>query len=120
MVDPRHATEADHHDAGNPDAPTTHSFPAQLRRLRRERGLSLADLARRTHSSKGYLSKIETGAKRATVDRAATAGGVGATVVGAVGDGTTRLWDVHSGRQTGVLAGHTDHALGVALTSDGA
>ncbi|MBK3571977.1 ATP-binding protein, partial [Streptomyces sp. MBT62] len=46
----------------------TPSFPAQLRRLRRERGLSLADLARRTHYSKGYLSKIETGVKRATVD----------------------------------------------------
>ncbi|MFF7211687.1 helix-turn-helix domain-containing protein [Streptomyces sp. NPDC008238] len=68
MVNPHHATEADHHDAGKPDAPTTHSFPERLRRLRQERGLSLADLARRTHYSKGYLSKIETGAKRATVD----------------------------------------------------
>lgn len=29
--------------------------------------------------------------------------------------GPTRLWDVHSGRQTGVLAGHTDYALGVAV-----
>ncbi|MGW0583005.1 nSTAND1 domain-containing NTPase [Streptomyces sp. NPDC002920] len=44
------------------------AFPAQLRRLRRQRGLSLADLARQAHYSKGYLSKIETGAKRATVD----------------------------------------------------
>ncbi|MET7457630.1 helix-turn-helix domain-containing protein [Streptomyces sp. NPDC005574] len=43
-------------------------FPAQLRRLRRQRGLSLADMARQAHYSKGYLSKIETGAKRATVD----------------------------------------------------
>ncbi|MET9467118.1 helix-turn-helix domain-containing protein [Streptomyces sp. NPDC006544] len=43
-------------------------FPAQLRRLRVQRGLSLSDLARRTHYSKGYLSKIETGAKPATVD----------------------------------------------------
>ncbi|MEH0474649.1 WD40 repeat domain-containing protein [Streptomyces sp. B21-097] len=43
-------------------------FPSQLRRLRRQRGLSLADMARRTHYSKGYLSKIETGAKRVTVD----------------------------------------------------
>ncbi|MFD8413623.1 helix-turn-helix domain-containing protein [Streptomyces sp. NPDC059650] len=43
-------------------------FPAQLRRLRGERGLSLAGLARQTHYSKGYLSKIETGAKRVTVD----------------------------------------------------
>ncbi|MFD7631257.1 helix-turn-helix domain-containing protein [Streptomyces sp. NPDC059851] len=44
------------------------AFPAQLRRLRVERGLSLAGLARQTHYSKGYLSKIETGAKRVTVD----------------------------------------------------
>ncbi|MCX5016101.1 helix-turn-helix domain-containing protein [Streptomyces sp. NBC_00555] len=43
-------------------------FPAQLRRLRMQRGMSLADLARRTHYSKGYLSKIETGSKRVTVD----------------------------------------------------
>ncbi|MFJ4952516.1 helix-turn-helix domain-containing protein [Streptomyces sp. NPDC088760] len=62
-------------DTGNPTdndgertVPTTPSFPAQLRRLRQQRGLSLADLARQTHYSKGYLSKIETGAKRATVD----------------------------------------------------
>ncbi|WP_399432231.1 helix-turn-helix domain-containing protein [Streptomyces sp. WAC05374] len=47
---------------------TSASFPAQLRRLRLRQGLSLADLARRTHYSKGYLSKIETGAKRATID----------------------------------------------------
>ncbi|MGA4956331.1 nSTAND1 domain-containing NTPase [Streptomyces lavendulocolor] len=44
------------------------SFSARLRHLRLRRGLSLADLARRTHYSKGYLSKIETGAKRVTVD----------------------------------------------------
>ncbi|MGP3979726.1 nSTAND1 domain-containing NTPase [Streptomyces sp. KR80] len=44
------------------------SFSAQLRRLRVQRGLSLADLARQTHYSKGYLSKIETGSKRVTVD----------------------------------------------------
>ncbi|MET7478959.1 helix-turn-helix domain-containing protein [Streptomyces sp. NPDC005648] len=50
-----------------PEGPAP-SFPAQLRRLRRERGLSLADLARQTHYSKGYLSKIETGVKRASVD----------------------------------------------------
>ncbi|MFE9630857.1 helix-turn-helix domain-containing protein [Streptomyces sp. NPDC006463] len=33
-----------------------------------QRGLSLADMARRTHYSKGYLSKIETGSKRVTAD----------------------------------------------------
>ncbi|OQR64533.1 DNA-binding protein [Streptomyces maremycinicus] len=51
-----------------PSDGTVPDFPAQLRRLRRQRGLSLADLARQAHYSKGYLSKIETGAKRATVD----------------------------------------------------
>ncbi|GAA2197835.1 hypothetical protein GCM10009787_37980 [Streptomyces bangladeshensis] len=55
-------------NGGDRTVPTTPSFPAQLRRLRQQRGLSLADLARQTHYSKGYLSKIETGAKRATVD----------------------------------------------------
>ncbi|MEU5633162.1 nSTAND1 domain-containing NTPase [Streptomyces rishiriensis] len=51
-----------------PSDTTVQDFPTQLRRLRRQRGLSLADMARRTHYSKGYLSKIETGAKRVTVD----------------------------------------------------
>nr|WP_244291162.1 helix-turn-helix domain-containing protein [Streptomyces subrutilus] len=58
-------------DAGHQyasDDTGTLPFPAQLRRLRMQRGMSLADLARRTHYSKGYLSKIETGAKRVTVD----------------------------------------------------
>ncbi|MFF6806115.1 helix-turn-helix domain-containing protein [Streptomyces sp. NPDC012616] len=39
------------------------SFGVALRELRLERGLSLADLARITHYSKGYLSKIENGRK---------------------------------------------------------
>ncbi|MFJ3175124.1 helix-turn-helix domain-containing protein [Streptomyces roseus] len=66
---------ADHHTDREPDplgaagvAAGAAAFPAQLRRLRVQRGLSLADLARRTHYSKGYLSKIETGAKRVTHD----------------------------------------------------
>jgi transcriptional regulator with XRE-family HTH domain/tetratricopeptide (TPR) repeat protein len=37
------------------------TFGAELRRLRRSAGLSLAELAERTHYSKGYLSKVETG-----------------------------------------------------------
>ncbi|MGW5398380.1 nSTAND1 domain-containing NTPase [Streptomyces sp. NPDC003952] len=55
---------------GDPDRAggTAAGFPAQLRRLRVERGLSLGDLARRTHYSKGYLSKIETGAKPVTLE----------------------------------------------------
>ncbi|GAA2499201.1 helix-turn-helix domain-containing protein [Streptomyces gobitricini] len=44
------------------------SFSARLRDLRLQRGLSLAEMARLTHYSKGYLSKIETGAKRVTID----------------------------------------------------
>ncbi|MFE2311462.1 helix-turn-helix domain-containing protein, partial [Streptomyces sp. NPDC059411] len=53
---------------GDPADDTAVPFPAQLRRLRVERGLSLADLARRTHYSKGYLSKIETGVKPVTAE----------------------------------------------------
>ncbi|MEV6228063.1 tetratricopeptide repeat protein [Saccharopolyspora shandongensis] len=36
-------------------------FGAELRRLRRAAGLSLSELAKRTHYSKGFLSKVETG-----------------------------------------------------------
>jgi tetratricopeptide (TPR) repeat protein/DNA-binding XRE family transcriptional regulator len=36
-------------------------FGAELRRLRREAGISLSGLARRVPCSKGYLSKVETG-----------------------------------------------------------
>ncbi|MFI8090195.1 helix-turn-helix domain-containing protein [Streptomyces sp. NPDC086080] len=68
MGDPQQGHEADHGTERDRNAPTTHSFPAQLRRLRQARGLSLTDLARQTHYSKGYLSKIETGTKRATAD----------------------------------------------------
>ena len=39
---------------------------SELRRLRIERGLSLAELCRKMHYSKGYLSKIELGDKRMT------------------------------------------------------
>ncbi|MFD7699943.1 helix-turn-helix domain-containing protein [Streptomyces caelestis] len=68
MGDPQHGHEVDQGNERDRDAPTTPSFPAELRRLRQARGLSLTDLARRTHYSKGYLSKIETGTKRATAD----------------------------------------------------
>lgn len=40
-------------------------FGSELRRLREAAGWSLAELARRTNYSKGYLSKIETGRARA-------------------------------------------------------
>ncbi|MEU1183147.1 helix-turn-helix domain-containing protein [Streptomyces sp. NPDC005820] len=60
----------DHKD-GSPAHPTAAarrrpqhaSFGTALRELRLARGLSLADLARITHYSKGYLSKIENGRK---------------------------------------------------------
>ncbi|WP_267887290.1 helix-turn-helix domain-containing protein [Streptomyces sp. WM6372] len=75
MGDPDRGRDTDHHTDHQPDPPaaaaaagSAAAFPAQLRRLRVQRGLSLADLARRTHYSKGYLSKIETGAKRVTHD----------------------------------------------------
>ncbi|MFG3437005.1 helix-turn-helix domain-containing protein [Nonomuraea sp. NPDC047897] len=44
----------------------TGSPGASLRRLRQERGLSLNELARRTHYTKGYLSKVETDEKALT------------------------------------------------------
>ncbi|GAA5171406.1 hypothetical protein GCM10023321_69930 [Pseudonocardia eucalypti] len=44
---------------------------AELRRLREERGLSLADLSKLVHYSKGYLSKLENGGKPITPDIAA-------------------------------------------------
>ncbi|MFF3947060.1 helix-turn-helix domain-containing protein [Streptomyces sp. NPDC001902] len=50
-----------------PHRPTEPFGPA-LRELRLERGLSLSALARRTHYSKGYLSKIETGGKPVNAD----------------------------------------------------
>ncbi|MFD5426230.1 helix-turn-helix domain-containing protein, partial [Streptomyces sp. NPDC127084] len=62
-----HGTDAPAESPPQADPPKPH-FPAQLRRLRQERGLSLSELSRLTHYSKGYLSKIETGAKRATID----------------------------------------------------
>ncbi|MGH3801114.1 MAG: helix-turn-helix domain-containing protein, partial [Pseudonocardiaceae bacterium] len=55
---------------------------AELRRLRVDQGMSLSELARQVHYSTGYLSKIETGKKRITlevarlVDEALETGGV--------------------------------------------
>jgi transcriptional regulator with XRE-family HTH domain len=46
------------------------SFGEELRRRRGIRGLSLPELARRVHYSTGYLSKIENGHKRPTVELA--------------------------------------------------
>ncbi|MBV9315797.1 MAG: helix-turn-helix domain-containing protein [Pseudonocardia sp.] len=61
---------------------------AELRRLRTERGLSLAALSRQLHYSKGYLSKIETGDKlmtpevaRAADDALGTGGALAALLV---------------------------------------
>jgi transcriptional regulator with XRE-family HTH domain len=45
-------------------------FGAELRRLRTAAGLSLAQLAREVHYSKGYLSKIETGVRLPAPDLA--------------------------------------------------
>lgn len=84
-------------------------FPAQLRRLRLQRGLSLADLARQTHYSKGYLSKIETGSKRVTVDVARRCDDVlraGGELVRMVGETGPRGADGNAGTgDTGAQAG---------------
>ncbi|MEV6687109.1 helix-turn-helix domain-containing protein [Streptomyces sp. NPDC051130] len=50
------------------DDETLDGFAAELRRLRRRRNVSLSDLARSIHYSKGYLSKIENGRKPPTPD----------------------------------------------------
>lgn len=42
------------------------AFGAALRRLRRERGFSLANFSRQVHYSKSYLSKVETGLRPPT------------------------------------------------------
>jgi tetratricopeptide (TPR) repeat protein/DNA-binding XRE family transcriptional regulator len=44
------------------------SFALALRRVRKSKGLSLQDLAGKAHYSKGYLSKIENGKLRASLD----------------------------------------------------
>lgn len=51
-------------------------FGAELRRRRVRAGLSLSELARLTHFSKGYLSKIETGRQRPSVKLARLADAV--------------------------------------------
>ncbi|MFB6614811.1 NACHT and WD repeat domain-containing protein [Streptomyces sp. NPDC056367] len=66
--DPDHRRKTGHQIDSDLAEDSEPPFPVRLRRLRLQRGLSLADLARQTHYSKGYLSKIETGAKRATPD----------------------------------------------------
>nr|WP_272925635.1 MULTISPECIES: helix-turn-helix domain-containing protein [unclassified Streptomyces] len=48
--------------------PTRETFGECLRRLRVDRGMSLADLSRVAHYSRGYLSKVETGQKPPTAD----------------------------------------------------
>ena len=63
-------------------AETEVTFGALLRRIRTERGLSLAALAASTHYNKGYLSRIENGQRAASaelaerLDAALAAGGV--------------------------------------------
>ncbi|GAA4813420.1 helix-turn-helix domain-containing protein [Streptomyces ziwulingensis] len=46
------------------------TFGERLRRLRTERGLSLTDLSRLVHYSRGHLSKVENGQKPASADLA--------------------------------------------------
>ncbi|MFB9833468.1 helix-turn-helix domain-containing protein [Actinoallomurus acaciae] len=45
-------------------------FGSELRRMRMEAGLSLAQFGRRLHYSKGYLSKVETGRKSPSAELA--------------------------------------------------
>ncbi|MGK5733415.1 nSTAND1 domain-containing NTPase [Streptomyces sp. URMC 124] len=57
---------AEDRDRGGP-APSVAASPGEeLRRLRQERGMSLAGLSRAVHYTKGYLSRVETGEKPMT------------------------------------------------------
>ncbi|MEU5878593.1 helix-turn-helix domain-containing protein [Spirillospora sp. NPDC047279] len=56
--------------AEEPVSGDPNSFGPELRRARMTKGLSLAELSRRTYYSKGYLSKIETGRKPPSSDLA--------------------------------------------------
>lgn len=47
------------------------TFGGELRRLRREAGISLSTLAERVHYSKGYLSKVENGSSQPNASLAA-------------------------------------------------
>jgi transcriptional regulator with XRE-family HTH domain/tetratricopeptide (TPR) repeat protein len=47
--------------------PSVSSFGTELRRLRLQAGLTLVELAARTHYSKGYLSKVEHGIKSPSI-----------------------------------------------------
>jgi transcriptional regulator with XRE-family HTH domain len=49
-------------EGGVPVAITPEAFGPRLRALRNTRGLSLSEFARRVYYSKGYLSRVETGA----------------------------------------------------------
>ncbi|GHC39420.1 hypothetical protein GCM10010507_11510 [Streptomyces cinnamoneus] len=66
--------EGPSHDSGSPTAETPSSGSErageELRRLRRGRGMSLAELSRLAFYSKGYLSKVENGEKPLTLELA--------------------------------------------------
>lgn len=51
--------------------PIDPAFGQRLRELRTERGMSLAELAKASHYSKGYLSQLESATRRASADVAA-------------------------------------------------
>ncbi|MEW2031864.1 helix-turn-helix domain-containing protein [Streptomyces roseifaciens] len=56
----------DDRDRGGPPPSVAASPGEELRRLRQERGMSLAGLSRAVHYTKGYLSRVETGEKPMT------------------------------------------------------
>ncbi|MEU3597440.1 helix-turn-helix domain-containing protein [Streptomyces sp. NPDC006798] len=81
LPDGNRETAADLRIVPGPSPQGDEGFGSLLRRLRTERGLSLADLAARAHYSRGYISKVETGQKPVThgfalcCDQALDAGG---------------------------------------------
>ncbi|HKS48327.1 MAG TPA: helix-turn-helix transcriptional regulator [Amycolatopsis sp.] len=66
------------------------SFGAELRRLRERAGISLSQLARQVHYSKGHLSKVESGHKPPSAQLARlcdSAVGAGGSLIRLVADG---------------------------------
>jgi transcriptional regulator with XRE-family HTH domain len=100
-------------------------FPARLRQLRTDRGLSLRDLVRLTYFGKSTLSELENGRKSPSaetahhLDRALDAGGELAGMVTDAPDVTTPEDDARLSYKIGRPArSRTGHRRGTTSTTD--
>jgi transcriptional regulator with XRE-family HTH domain len=92
-------------------------FGIELRRRRGQAGMSLAELARQVHYTKGYLSKVETGSKPASEDLARLCD----AALGADGALTTLMRPPNrSPAATGTGGAQEEEVWLMALSPDGA